>query len=395
MWLLPFYPSPDRDNGYDITDDYNVDSRLGTLGDFVIFMREAKERGIRVLIDLVVNHTSNQHPVVSGSAGGTGALALPRFLRLGARTSPRTPATRSFPGEQDSIWEFDPEAEAYFLHRFYKHQPDLNIANPSVRHEICKIMGFWLELGVSGFRIDAVPFIVEHLDPKKRETAQFRNTCGSSATSSPGVAAMPSCWPRPTSPPPKPWSISATAINAHDLNFLVNQAYFLAIVRQNPRPLLQAMRKLPPLPGSRTVGPFSPGTMTKWTSVACRRRERQEVFAEMGPKPEMQLYKRGIPAGSAPNVKRRPEAPHSRVRSGFTLPGTPVLWSGEEIGMGDDLSLNERESVRTPMQWSPHENGGFSSAASRQARPSCRERRKIRLQKGERGEAAGAINDRC
>src|SRR5581483_8629706 len=162
LWLLPFYPSPDRDNGYDITDFYSVDPRLGSLGDFVEFTRQADMRGIRVIIDLVINHTSNQHPWFQQ-----------------ARQDPRSPyrdfyvwsATRPediaagvvFPGRQRSVWTFDRRADAWYFHRFYDYQPDLNIDSQAVREEIRKIMGFWLELGISGFRLDAAPFVIEEV----------------------------------------------------------------------------------------------------------------------------------------------------------------------------------------------------------------------------------------
>jgi maltose alpha-D-glucosyltransferase/alpha-amylase len=160
LWLLPFYPTPDRDNGYDVKDYYAVDPRLGTLGDFVEFMRQARERGIRVLADLVVNHTSDQHPWFQAARQSKDSPCRDWYV-----WSDTLPANAHegmvFPGYQDSVWQWDEAAGAYYFHRFYAHQPDLNISNPAVREEICRIMGFWLELGVSGFRLDAAPFLIE------------------------------------------------------------------------------------------------------------------------------------------------------------------------------------------------------------------------------------------
>ena len=157
---MPFYPSADRDDGYDITDYYSVDPRLGTLGDFVEFIRTARDRGIRVIVDLVVNHTSREHPWFKASRSDRNSPYRDWYVW---RDEPPTdgPTDLVFPDKETSNWEWDQEAKQYYLHRFYKQQPDLNIANTAVRNEIRKIVGFWLELGVSGFRVDAVPFLLE------------------------------------------------------------------------------------------------------------------------------------------------------------------------------------------------------------------------------------------
>jgi maltose alpha-D-glucosyltransferase / alpha-amylase len=361
VWLLPFYPTPDRDNGYDVMDYYSVDPRLGTLGDFVIFLREAKERGMRVIIDLVVNHTSDQHPWFQEARRDKHSRF--RDFYVWRKDDPGDTSDQVvFPGQEDSIWDFDPEAEAYYLHRFYKHQPDLNISNPAVRHEICKIMGFWLQLGVSGFRMDAAPFIIEHLGPETEGTPpgygylrEFRDFLSWRS----GDAIMLAEANVTT-------DVMLEYFGDGDrmhmmFNFLANQALFLSLVRQDPKPLVKTLRKLPPLPDraqwamfARNHDELDLGRLTD--------KERQEVFAEFGPEKEMQLYDRGIRRRLAPMLAGDRDRLALVYSLMFTLPGTPVLWYGEEIGMGDDLSLQERDSVRTPMQWSPQENGGFSSA---------------------------------
>jgi maltose alpha-D-glucosyltransferase/alpha-amylase len=161
LWLLPFYPSPNRDNGYDVIDYYDVDPRLGNLGDFVEFVHEANARGIKVLIDLVVNHTSNEHPWFQAARQDPDSTFRDYYVWTDD-PPPRDP-TRGpvFPGEQDDVWTYDELADAYYFHRFYYFQPDLNIANPDVREEIHKIMGFWLQLGVSGFRVDAATLMID------------------------------------------------------------------------------------------------------------------------------------------------------------------------------------------------------------------------------------------
>jgi maltose alpha-D-glucosyltransferase/alpha-amylase len=161
LWLLPFHPSPDRDNGYDITDYYAVDPRLGSLGDFVEFTRAARERGLRIIVDLVVNHTSMDHPWFQEARSSRDSPRRDWYV-----WSDKEPENRHegmvFPGQQEATWTWDETAGAWYMHRFYEHQPDLNIANPAVREEIARIMGFWLQLGATGFRLDAVPFLIEY-----------------------------------------------------------------------------------------------------------------------------------------------------------------------------------------------------------------------------------------
>ncbi len=361
IWLLPFYPTPDCDNGYDITDYYGVDPRLGTLGDFVIFLREAGERGIRVLIDLVVNHTSDQHPWFQEARRDKESPY--RDFYIWRTDEPENTSDKVvFPGQEDSIWDFDPEAEAYYLHRFYKHQPDLNIGNPRVRHEICKIMGFWLQLGVSGFRMDAAPFIIEHLGtpqegqaPAYKYLEEFRDFLSWRAGDAILLAEA-------NVEPEIMLEYFGDGDRMHMMfNFLANQFLFLSLVRQNPKPLVQTLRKLPELPDRAQWGMFA-RNHDELDLGRLSDRERQEVFAEFGPKKEMQLYERGIRRRLAPMLKGDRDWQALVYSLVFTLPGTPVLWYGEELGMGDDLDLNERDSVRTPMPWSPHENGGFSNA---------------------------------
>ncbi len=160
LWLMPFQPSPNRDDGYDITDYYSVDDRLGSLGDFVRMIRTAKDRGMRVIIDLVVNHTSDRHPWFR-SARKSRDSPFRDFYVWRDERPPEDPTAVVFPDAEDSIWSWDEKAGQWYMHHFYSHQPELNIANPKVREEIAKIAGFWLELGVDGFRCDAVPFLLE------------------------------------------------------------------------------------------------------------------------------------------------------------------------------------------------------------------------------------------
>jgi maltose alpha-D-glucosyltransferase/alpha-amylase len=364
LWLLPIHPTPNLDNGYDVQDYYGVDPRLGTLGDFVELMHQARERGMRVMLDLVVNHTSNQHPWFQAARRDKGSPY--RDFYVWSDTQPaHAHEGMVFPGYQDSVWTWDEEAQAYYFHRFYAHQPDLNISNPAVREEICRIMGFWLELGVSGFRLDAAPFLIEMKgavsagvggEDQYAYLREFRDFL--SWRRGDAILLAEANVERG-----KMSQYFGEGARLHMLfSFLVNQYYFLALARQQAEPLIRGLKELPPLPPTgqwanfvRNHDELDLGRLTP--------EERQEVFALFAPDSGMQLYERGIRRRLPPMLegdRRRIELAYSLM---FSLPGTPVLRYGEEIGMGDDLSLPERESVRTLMQWSREPSGGFSTGA--------------------------------
>jgi len=365
IWLQPFYPSPLKDDGYDVADYYNVDPRLGSLGDFVDFVRHARERGLRVLIDLVVNHTSDQHPWFQSARQSKSSPY--RDYYLWSKTKPANAEKGViFPGTQHSVWSYDAEAGEYYHHQFYEHQPDLNIGNPKVRDEICKIMGFWLELGISGFRLDAAPFLggapeeggnppqqlFEHLE----EFRQYLSWRSSSAI----ILAEA--------------NVSAEEMSKYFehgpqlhmlFNFLLNQHVFLALAREEATPIAETLEKLPSRTATGQWGNF----LRNHDELSLDRltdSQRNEVFTAFAPEENMRIYDRGIRRRLAPMFngdRRREELAYSLM---FTLPGTPVLRYGDEIGMGDDLRLTERLTVRTPMQWSSGPNGGFSLADAEQ-----------------------------
>lgn len=362
LWLLPFYPSSNRDNGYDVTDYYNVDSRLGNLGDFVEFMHMTRERGIRVIIDLVVNHTSNQHPWFQFARSDKNSKYHNYYVW--SDDPDRHPqAEPVFPDREHSIWEYDEKAGAYYLHHFYKEQPDLNISNPAVQEEIWKIMGFWLELGVSGFRVDAAPFLIESIGMEKPNRENLQNVLSQmrdfiiERTKDGVLLAEANVAPE---------NIPIYFGNGDRMQmlfgFLLNQYLFLALAEEKADYLKKGFNILPDIPpGAQWVNFLR--HHDELTLDKLSEDDREKVFAAFAPDEEMRIYGRGIRRRLSSMLKgdrRRLELAYSLL---FSLPGTPLLRYGDEIGMGDDLSLEGRTSVRTPMQWSNINNGGFSKAS--------------------------------
>ena len=373
LWLMPFYPTPDRDDGYDITDFYGVDERVGTHGDFVELVRTARDRGIRVIVDLVVNHTSDQHPWFRSARSSR--TSRYRDWYVWADDPPKTPAKDVvFPDQETSMWQWDEKAGQHYLHRFYKHQPDLNVANPAVRDEIAKIMGFWLELGVSGFRVDAVPFLIETTkgvagpaplpDPHAflRELRAFLGRRSGDAILL-GEVNLSHAQQRRFAGDEDGDELTML------FDFIGMQRLYLSLARRDARPLAKALLDRPPLPRDSQWATFVRNhdelTLDKLTE-----RQRQEVFDAFGPDPDMQIYGRGLRRRLPPMLDGDPRRIRMVYSLLFSLPGTPVLFYGEEIGMGEELSAEGRSAVRTTMQWSPDRNGGFSTAPpSRLAAP--------------------------
>jgi len=362
IWLMPFQPSPGRDDGYDVSDHYGVDPRYGTLGDFVEFTHGCKQRGIRVIIDLVVNHTSNEHAWFKSARSAKDSPHRDWYVWAN-----RKPANAGkgmvFPGVQKSTWTHDKQAGAWYFHRFYDFQPDLNTSNPMVQAEILRIMGFWIQLGVSGFRMDAVPFViatkgakvkkpVEQYDMLRafREFLQWRE--GDAI-----ILAEANVLPNTDME-----YFGRDGDRMHMMfNFQVNQYLFYALASADVRPLTKALMATRPRPASAQWGLFLRNhdelDLGRLTST-----QRNAVFKVFAPDKNMQLYDRGIRRRLAPMLggnRRHLELAYSLM---FTLPGTPVIRYGDEISMGDDLRLPERNCARTPMQWSTEPHGGFTNA---------------------------------
>jgi maltose alpha-D-glucosyltransferase/alpha-amylase len=362
IWLMPFQPSPGKDDGYDISDYYGVDPRYGTLGDFVEFTHGCHQRGIRVIIDLVVNHTSDQHAWFKDARSARDSRYRDWYV-WSDKKPPNANKGMVFPGVQKSTWTHDTTSKSWFFHRFYDFQPDLNTSNPYVQAEILKIMGFWLQLGVSGFRMDAVPFVIATKGPKVnkpteqydmlrafREFLQWRK--GDAI-----ILAEANVLPETD----MEYFGSDGDRMQMMFNFHVNQNLFYALASGDVRPLAAAMKVTKPRPATAQWGLFlrnhdelDLGRLTE--------EQRQTVFAKFGPDKDMQLYDRGIRRRLAPMLggdRRRLELAYSLM---YTLPGTPVLRYGDEIAMGDDLTLPERNCARTPMQWSNEPRAGFTKS---------------------------------
>jgi maltose alpha-D-glucosyltransferase / alpha-amylase len=360
IWLMPFQTSPCRDGGYDVADYYNVDPRYGTLGDFIEFTHGAKQRGIRVLIDLVVNHTSDQHPWFKQARSDPNSKYRDWYV-WSKKKPPRSNQGMVFPGVQKTTWSYDREAKAWYFHRFYDFQPDLNTSHPEVQAEILKIMGFWIQAGVSGFRMDAVPFIIATKGPNVRkpkeqfamlrvfrEFLQWRQ--GDCI-----VLAEANVLPETDMD-----YFGDDGDRMHMMfNFQVNQNLFYALAAADTRPLIKALKATKPRPATAQWGLFL-RNHDELDLGRLEEKQRQTVFKAFGPDKNMQLYDRGIRRRLAPMLggdQRRLELAYSLM---FTLPGTPVVRYGDELGMGDDLTLKERACARTAMQWSNEPHGGFT-----------------------------------
>ena len=360
IWLMPFYPSPNRDGGYDITDYYNVDPRYGTLGDFAEFTHACEQRGLRILVDLVINHTSDQHPWFQSAAKDPQSPF--RDWYIWSKKKPKDAASGIvFPGVQKTTWTRSKTARQYYFHRFYDFQPDLNTSNPEVQAETLKIMGFWVQLGVSGFRMDAVPFVIstkgaDVTEPVEqydmlRTFSQFISFRKGDAI----VLAEANVLPNTD----MQYFGKAGERLQMMFNFQVNQHVFLALATGDTTGLAQSLKDTYDRPATAQWGHFlrnhdelDLGRLTP--------EQREQVFAAFAPEKDMQLYDRGIRRRLAPMLhgdRRRLETAYSLLLS---LPGTPVIRYGDEIGMGDDLSLPERLAARTPMQWSNEPQGGFT-----------------------------------
>jgi trehalose synthase len=366
LWLMPFYPTPERDDGYDITDFYGVDSRLGSHGDVTELIRTARDRGIRVIADLVVNHTSDRHPWFKAAKSSKNSPFRDYYVWRSDRP-PDTSKETVFPDQEKSIWTYDEKTGEYYLHRFYKHQPDLNVANPRVRDEIAKVIGFWLELGLSGFRVDAVPFLLETTGVKENQLGEFADpheylrSLRAFISRRSGDAIL-------LGEVNLPYQEQLSYFGGEDgdelsvqFDFIGMQNLYLSLARRDARPLIKALTERP-MPSSAVQWATFVRNHDELTLDKLTDEERAEVFAAFGPEERMQIFGRGLIRRLPPMLDGDPRRIRMVYSLLFSLPGTPVLFYGEEIGMGENLDAGDRLAVRTPMQWTADRKAGFSTA---------------------------------
>ena len=364
VWLLPMYPSPFRDDGYDISDYCSIHPQYGTLEGFRAFLDAAHARGLRVITELVLNHTSDQHPWFQESRSSPDSPK--RDYYVWSDNDERYGGVRIiFRDTENSNWAWDPVSKAYYWHRFFSHQPDLNYENPAVREEIWGVMRKWLQLGVDGFRVDAVPYLVERegtscenlpethdvvRELRRRMDAEFPGRL---------LLAEANMWPEDV----RPYFGDGDEFQMA-FHFPLMPRMFMALRLEDRKPLVEIVERTPAIPASCQWGLFLRNhdelTLEMVTDV-----ERDYMYEEYAHDPVARINL-GIRRRLAPLLdgdRRRIELMTALLLS---LPGSPVIYYGDEIGMGDDVHLGDRNGVRTPMQWTGGWNAGFSTAEASQ-----------------------------
>jgi maltose alpha-D-glucosyltransferase/alpha-amylase len=364
IWILPFYPSPMRDGGYDISDYTSVDPRYGTLADFKRLMKEAHARGIRIITELVINHTSRAHAWFE-RARNSPKGSKHRDFYVWSDDPKKFPDVRIiFKDTETSNWTFDPVAGAYYWHRFYSHQPDLNFDNPAVCEAVFKILDFWLEMGVDGLRLDAVPYLFERDDttcenlPETHEFLRKLRARVDQKFQDRMLLAEANQWPEDAA------AYFGRGDECHmNFHFPLMPRMFMSLELEDRFPIVDILRQTPPIPKN-----------SQWATFL---RNHDELTLEMVTDEDRDTMYRAYAQESVARLNlgiRRRLAPLLKTRDKiellngllFSLPGTPVLYYGDEIGMGDNIYLGDRDGVRTPMQWSADRNAGFSDANPQQ-----------------------------
>lgn len=357
LWLAPFYPSPQRDNGYDIEDYYGVDPRYGSLGDMVEVLRTAHDRGMRVIVDLVVNHTSDRHPWFQ-QARQSPDSRYRHYYQWSDEVPDDAPASM-FPDVEDGVWFFDEAAGQYYKHSFYRHQPDLATDHPEVREEIAKVIGFWLELGVDGFRVDAVPHLIDAGDGPEHD---FLRALRGYVSRRSGHAMMLGEVNLPYDEQLRFFGDADGDELTMQFDFVANQRLYLALARQDAAPLREALESRPAIARGNQWGNFV-RNHDELTLDQLSAEEREEVFAAFAPEEGQRIHGRGITRRLPSMLEGDPRRIRMVYSLMFSLPGAPVLYYGEEIGMGENPTISgSRAAVRTPMQWTADVDAGFSGA---------------------------------
>jgi maltose alpha-D-glucosyltransferase / alpha-amylase len=360
IWLLPMYPSPLRDGGYDIADFYSILPEYGTLEDFKAFLAAAHARGIRVITDLVINHTSDQHAWFQEAR--LSPHSPKRDWYVWSDTDTRYSQARIiFIDTERSNWTWDEQAGAFYWHRFFSHQPDLNYDNPEVQKAMLDVMAFWLDLGIDGFRVDAVPYLYEREDtncenlPETHAFLKHMSAFVKERYPDALLLAEANQWPE---------DVVAYFGDGDEFHmcyhFPIMPRLFMAVRQEDRRPIVEILERTPAIPSNCQWGMFL-RNHDELTLEMVTDEERDYLYTEYAKSAKMRLNV-GIRRRLAPlldNGRRRIELMHGLL---LGLPGSPFLYYGDEIGMGDNIYLGDRDGVRTPMQWSVDRNAGFSRA---------------------------------
>ncbi|RDV16738.1 trehalose synthase [Pontibacter diazotrophicus] len=359
LWLLPFFTTPNRDNGYDVRDYYSIDARLGNLHDFSEFVAAARERKIRVLIDLIIHHTSDEHAWFQ--AASTDPSSKFHQYYVWQEDKPVDETENVFPGEEDSVWTYEKRAGAYYHHQFYSFEPDLNVANPEVQKEILSIIEFWLAFGIDGFRVDAATHLLRSKGIKGtavKKPAAFLKSLREAATKKSDATILLA----EADVEPEKLDFYYGKGNRFNMlfNFLLDNYLFLALAREDAKPIADYLNR--PIPPADCQWANFLRNLDELDLERLTEQERQDVFDTFAPEENMRIFFRGIRRRMAPMLngdRKYLELAYSLL---FTMPGSPLLVYGDELGMGDNLDLPGRASVRTPMQWTNENTGGFSTA---------------------------------
>jgi maltose alpha-D-glucosyltransferase / alpha-amylase len=360
IWLLPFYPSPLRDDGYDIADYTNVHPDYGTRRDFRAFVREAHKRGLRVITELVVNHTSDLHPWFGDSRASRDAAKRDWYV-WSDDPDKYAEARIIFTDTETSNWAWDQGSQQYYWHRFFSHQPDLNYDNPAVVRAIIRVMRFWLDLGVDGLRLDAVPYLVEREGtssenlPETHDVLKRLRVALDKRHRNRMLLAEANQWP----PDVRPYFGDGDECHMA-FHFPLMPRIWIALRKEDRMPIVEIMESTPPIPDESQWALFL-RNHDELTLEMVTDEERDYMWAEYASDQRARINL-GIRRRLAPlvdNSRRRIELLNALLLS---MPGTPIIYYGDEIGMGDNVYLGDRNGVRTPMQWTPDRNAGFSRA---------------------------------
>lgn len=364
IWILPIYPSPLKDDGYDIADYYDVHPDYGTLADFKLLVQEAHARGLRLIADLVLNHTSDQHPWFQQSRSDP--TSKYRDYYVWSDTNDKYSDARIiFLDTEPSNWTFDEKAGKYFWHRFYSTQPDLNYDNPAVREEMLRVMDFWLEMGIDGFRADAVPYLIEREGtncenlPETHQILKQIRTHLDRRYEGKVLLAEANQWPEDV----RPYFGDGDEFHM-GFHFPVMPRIYMALRKGDVTPIHWIMSQTPEIPDNTQWCIFL-RNHDELTLEMVTEEERQWMWSEYAPVPRMRLNL-GIRRRLTPLL----DNDHRKILLAnallYSLPGAPIIYYGDEIGMGDNIWLLDRNGVRTPMQWDNTHNSGFSSAPADQ-----------------------------